>query len=104
MEFIRGLYNLKPRHRGCAITIGKYDGIHLGHQAIIKKLTSKAKKLAIKSMIIFFEPLPSEYFSKKPYFERISSLREKLAVINTFGVDYVLCLPFNAEFAQNKCR
>ena len=61
MELIRGLHNLRPRHRGCVATIGAFDGVHLGHQAVIRHLLDKARELGLPSVVIVFEPLPREY-------------------------------------------
>ena len=63
MELIRGLHNMRPRHRGCVATIGAFDGVHLGHQAVIQHLLDKSRELALPSVVIVFEPLPREYFS-----------------------------------------
>ncbi|NDH40616.1 MAG: bifunctional riboflavin kinase/FMN adenylyltransferase, partial [Gammaproteobacteria bacterium] len=62
MELIRGRHNLRPHHRGCAVTIGAFDGIHLGHQAVLGHLKSKANDMGLPSTVIVFEPLPREYF------------------------------------------
>jgi riboflavin kinase/FMN adenylyltransferase len=56
MEFIRGLHNLKPRHRGCVATIGNFDGVHLGHQAVIGQLAQKAGQLRLPMTLVLFEP------------------------------------------------
>ena len=58
MELIRGLQNLRPKHRGCAVTVGAFDGIHLGHQAVLSRLQFKAEELGLPSTVIVFEPLP----------------------------------------------
>ena len=76
MELIRGLHNLRPRHHGCVATIGAFDGVHLGHQAVIRHLLEKSVELALPSLIIVFEPLPREYFSplKAPALSQTFSL------------------------------
>ena len=63
MELIRGLHNLRPRHHGCVATIGAFDGVHRGHQAVIRHLLEKSVELNLPSLIIVFEPLPREYFA-----------------------------------------
>ena len=60
MELIRGLHNLRPRHRACVATIGAFDGVHLGHQAVLGHLQQKAAELGLPSTVIVFEPLPRE--------------------------------------------
>jgi len=58
MELVRGLYNLRPEHRGCAATIGSFDGVHLGHQAVLAQLAEQGRKLQLPVTLITFEPQP----------------------------------------------
>ena len=51
MELIRGLHNLRPRHRGCVATIGAFDGVHLGHQAVLEHLQNKAEELQLQTQL-----------------------------------------------------
>lgn len=99
MELIRGLHNLKPRHRGCAATIGNYDGVHLGHQAVLGQLAQKASELGLPATVIVFEPQPQEFFSPAAAVPRLTRLREKLQALRRFGVERVLCLRFNEALA-----
>jgi riboflavin kinase/FMN adenylyltransferase len=94
MELIRGLHNLRPRHRGCVATIGAFDGVHLGHQAVIRHLLDKSRDLALPSAIIVFEPLPREYFSPIKAPARIMSFWEKCRALEALGVDKVLRIRF----------
>ena len=95
MELIRGLHNMRPRHRGCVVTIGAFDGVHLGHQAVIKHLLEKSAELAVPSVIIVFEPLPREYFSPLEAPARIMSFREKFVAMEALGVDRLMRVRFN---------
>ncbi len=95
MEVIRGLHNLRPRHRGWVTTIGAFDGVHLGHQAVIRHLLDKAAELALPSVVIVFEPLPREYFSPIQAPARIMSFWEKCRALEALGVDRVLRIRFN---------
>ncbi|HIG40380.1 MAG: bifunctional riboflavin kinase/FAD synthetase [bacterium] len=95
MEIIRGLVNLKPRHRGCVVTIGNFDGVHLGHQAILKRIRERARELAVRSMLICFEPLPKEFFGQAP--ARLTRFRERVLLLEEVGVDLVLCLRFDEK-------
>jgi riboflavin kinase/FMN adenylyltransferase len=99
MEFIRGWHNLKPRHRGCVATIGNFDGVHLGHQAVIGQLAEKGRELGLPTQVILFEPQPQEFFQPQAAVPRLTRLREKLQALRRYSVDRVLCLPFDAEFA-----
>jgi len=100
MELIRGHYNLRPRHRGCVATIGNFDGLHLGHQAILARLADKAREYALPSTVITFEPHPQEYFHPGDRPTRLTSFREKLEVLAGLPIDRVLCLPFNRGLAE----
>ena len=62
MEVIRGLINLKPKHRGAVVTMGNFDGVHKGHQAILTKVNARAMALGAPSMLVCFEPQPKEFF------------------------------------------
>jgi riboflavin kinase/FMN adenylyltransferase len=101
MELIRGLTNLKPRHRPCVATIGNFDGVHLGHQAIIGQLAEKGAELRLPTTVVIFEPQPLEFFqpaAKVP--PRLTRLREKLQALRRYSVERVLCLRFDDELAR----
>lgn len=98
MELIRGLHNLRPRHHGCVATIGAFDGVHLGHQAVIRHLLKKSVELDLPSLIIVFEPLPREYFAPLKAPARIMSFWEKCRAIQALGVDRLLRIRFNEQF------
>lgn len=93
--FIRGLHNLRPWHRGCVATIGSFDGVHLGHQAILRQLRQAANAHGLPSVVIVFEPQPHEFFSGDKAPARLMRLREKVQALFAAGVDRVLCLQFN---------
>jgi riboflavin kinase/FMN adenylyltransferase len=95
MELIRGLHNLRPRHHGCVATIGAFDGVHLGHQAVIAHLLEKAAEFSLPSVIIVFEPLPREYLAPVKAPARIMSFAEKYRELESLGVDRVLRIRFN---------
>ncbi|MCO4837115.1 MAG: bifunctional riboflavin kinase/FAD synthetase [Oceanospirillaceae bacterium] len=97
MEFIRGLYNLKPEHRGCVATIGNFDGVHVGHQRVLRQVKLKALMQGLPAVVVLFEPQPLEYFAKDQAPRRITRLREKLLLLEQHGIDRVLCLRFDAK-------
>lgn len=99
MEFIYGLNHLTSAHRRCVATIGNFDGVHRGHQAVFSKLNQKADELGLPAVVIIFEPQPQEFFSANKPMPRLMRLREKLAIMERYGVDRVVCLRFNAKFA-----
>jgi riboflavin kinase/FMN adenylyltransferase len=99
MELIRGLHNLRPRHRGSVATIGNFDGVHLGHKAIYRHLIEKGQELGLPATVITFEPQPLEFFSPEAAPARLTRFREKLLAIRDTGVDRVMLLEFNARLA-----
>ncbi|ACE82889.1 riboflavin biosynthesis protein RibF [Cellvibrio japonicus Ueda107] len=92
---IRGLHNLRPWHRGCVATIGSFDGVHLGHQAILKQLLDAANSHQLPAVVILFEPQPHEFFAGDKAPARLMRLREKVQALRAAGVQRVLCLHFN---------
>lgn len=100
MELIRGLANLKPWQRGCAATIGNYDGVHLGHQQLLKELVARARRQRLPSVVVVFEPTPQEFLAPDTAPARLMNLREKFQALAECGVDQLLCLRFNAALAQ----
>lgn len=100
MELIRGAHNLLPRHRGCVATIGNFDGVHLGHQAVLGQLAEKAEALCLPTTVITFEPQPQEFFMGDRAPPRLTRLREKIHALRRFSVDRVLVLIFNERFAN----
>lgn len=95
MELIRSIHNLRPKHAGCVATIGKFDGVHLGHKQILMQLKAKSKALGLPSLVILFEPHPSEFFNAQKAPARLNSLATKLTYLAQEGIDRVLCLAFN---------
>lgn len=99
MELIRGLHNVRPEHRGCAVTIGNFDGVHLGHQAVLRQLAERAAALRVPTLAMLFEPQPREYFDAITAPARLTRLREKLLALQAQPVDRVLCVRFDGHFA-----
>lgn len=110
MQLIRGFYNLANHTalaKGCALSIGNFDGVHFGHQNILARLICKATEFNIPSVVMIFEPQPREFFANKvgkatsdnvP--ARLMRLRDKLKYLEKSGVDFVLCVRFSDKFAQ----
>ncbi len=99
MELIRGLHNLKPHHRGSVATIGNFDGVHLGHQAVLGQLAEKGAELCLPTVVITFEPLSREYFAPESAPPRLTRFREKAKAMQRYSVDCLLVLPFNRMLA-----
>jgi riboflavin kinase/FMN adenylyltransferase len=100
MELIRGLHNLRPRHCGCVATIGNFDGVHLGHQAVLGQLAERAAELNLPTVVITFEPQPWEFFAQGTVPPRLTRFREKLQALRRFSVERVVCLRFNRALAD----
>ncbi len=100
MQLVRGLHNLKPALRGCVATIGNFDGVHRGHQAILQRLRERAAELQLPSCVVIFEPQPREFFAPDNAPVRLSRLRDKLELLAAVGVDRVLCLAFNRRLRE----
>jgi riboflavin kinase/FMN adenylyltransferase len=104
MKVFRGLPNDRAR-APCALTIGNFDGVHRGHQALLAHVTANARRLGLEAAVMTFEPHPREYFaqrsgdmSKAP--ARIANLRDKLESLGNAGVDRVIVEHFNEHFAS----
>ncbi|QJD59075.1 bifunctional riboflavin kinase/FAD synthetase [Pseudomonas sp. gcc21] len=100
MELVRGLHNLRPRHRGCVVTIGNFDGVHAGHQAILERLRAHSERVGLPGCVVIFEPQPREYFAPQAAPPRLTRLRDKLALFEEQGIDRVLCLAFNRRLRE----
>ena len=99
MQIFRHILN-SGSHPPCVLTIGNYDGIHLGHQKLINELLIKSKNSQIDSAIMIFEPHPREFFTPKDAPSRITSLREKIEYFESKKIDRIYVVKFNMEFAQ----
>ena len=97
MRLIRGLYNIPTDFSGCVATIGNFDGVHLGHQAILQQLKKQGEKHGLPTVVMMFEPQPREFFAPDQAPARLANMSEKLQDLASFGIDYVLCLPFNQK-------
>ncbi len=95
MELIRGLHNLRDKHRGCVATIGNFDGVHLGHQQVLRQVLQKGAELGLPTVVIIFEPQPREFFAGAQAPPRLTRFDEKVRLLRAQGVDRVLCLTFN---------
>jgi riboflavin kinase/FMN adenylyltransferase len=100
VEYIRGLQGLKEKHRGAAITVGSFDGIHLGHGALIAATCGIAKQLAKPAMMLTFEPLPREYLSAQDPPARLTDFRERWRVLERSDLHYVCVLRFDEKLRQ----
>ena len=108
---VKILRSLPPAHldQPCALTIGNFDGVHLGHQALVRTLVADAREAGLPAAVLTFEPHPREYFHALarqrgrdvgPEPVRISTLRDRLEMLASLGVDRVHLAPFDQRVAQ----
>ena len=100
MRLIRGLSHLEPLKNGCVLTIGNFDGLHLGHGTVIKKLAERGQALGLPVIAMTFEPQPLEYFLGQNAPSRLTRLREKVIRFSKLPIDGLLILRFNQHFAD----
>lgn len=100
MELIRGLHNLRPRHRGCVTTIGAFDGVHHGHRAVLQRLIDKGGEMGLPTTVVVFEPLPKEFFAPQQAPARLMSFREKFKALKALGIDRILRIRFNETLRE----
>jgi len=97
MKVLRFFHELKHLETPSAVAIGNFDGMHLGHQAILKNIQDQAKARGWASVVILFEPHPKEYFVPNLSPPRLMRLEDKLLFLAKMGMDIVVCLRFNEE-------
>lgn len=100
MRFTRGLYNLPDPPLPCALTIGNFDGVHRGHQAVIQELAGAAGERDLPTSLMLFEPQPVEYFAGDKAPTRLYRCREKLMAISEQPIDLVIMMSFHASLAN----
>ena len=89
----------EPEDFGCVATIGNFDGVHLGHQDLINRLNLLSEKFDLPTTVILFEPQPAEFFLKDDLPNRLTRVREKIRLLDFYGVSPVLVLKFNEHLA-----
>jgi riboflavin kinase / FMN adenylyltransferase len=95
MELVRGLHNISQRHRGCVLTVGNYDGVHLGHQQMIGALKARAAQLRAAATVLVFEPSSKEFIDPDGAPPRLTRWREKFLALAALGVDRLVTLRFD---------
>ncbi|MDC1212298.1 bifunctional riboflavin kinase/FAD synthetase [Pelagibacteraceae bacterium] len=99
MKIYKNINLDKKFHRG-VIAIGNFDGVHLGHQKVIKEAKNKAKKKNLPLGIMTFEPVPVMFFNSKIKNHRINSLEQKKNQLKKLGLDFLIIVRFNKFFSQ----
>src|ERR1700680_1286832 len=92
MKLVRGLHDLTKADRGCVLTVGNYDGVHLGHQHMIRVLIERAAELRCASTVLVFEPSSKEFIDPAGAPPRLTRWREKYLALTALGVDRVVTM------------
>ena len=95
MELVRGLHNISRRHRGCVLTVGNYDGVHLGHQRMIGVLKTRAAELRSAATVLVFEPSSKEFIDPDGAPPRLTRWREKFLALAAQGVERLVTVRFD---------
>jgi riboflavin kinase/FMN adenylyltransferase len=105
MKAIKNLADTTPELKGSIITIGNFDGIHLGHRKIFKRVIEESKRYDRKSVVITFEPHPKKVIhpERRPFFI-LTPAAEKLSLIEMLGIDTTILISFTREFAQTTAK
>src|ERR1700732_266283 len=104
MELIRGLSGARRRVAGCGLTIGTYDGIHLGHQALLSRLNEHAVRRGEPAVLLTFEPMPREFLAPNDPPARLTSLRERWRILSGTRLDYLWLLRFRGALRTLKAE
>lgn len=100
MEIIKGIKDLKRPLRNPVVTLGNFDGVHLGHQQIFKRVKEEASKIHGQSVVITFEPHPLKVLSPERFLPLLTPFRKKMMLIEGSGIDIVLCIDFSLTFSE----
>lgn len=98
MQILRDLSSASDE-RGIALTIGNFDGLHRGHQAMLRRLLARAAELDLPAAVMTFEPHPREFFAPAAAPARLSSLREKVGLFSEAGIDRCYVCRFDRHLA-----
>ncbi len=104
MQLIRHLTHLGPLKEGCVLSIGNFDGVHSGHQTVIKKLAAQGKSMNLPVVLMLFEPQPLEFFLGDNAPSRLMRLREKVIQLKLLPIDMLLIVKFNQLIANYKAE
>lgn len=100
MRIIYGLRNLKNPLRNSIVTMGVFDGVHIGHRSIIKEAVSRAKETDAKSVVMTFDPHPMKVLNKGAFIPSLISLKHRITLIEALGADYLAILKFTRAVSR----
>ncbi|NVL91262.1 MAG: bifunctional riboflavin kinase/FAD synthetase [Desulfobacterales bacterium] len=100
MRIIKNLKEISEKLKNPVVTIGNFDGVHIGHQALFQQVVKKAESIDGTSVVITFEPHPIRVINSDKHFPLITLYEQKVELIAETGVDTLICIPFTREFAE----
>jgi riboflavin kinase/FMN adenylyltransferase len=100
MEIVRGLAKLNTSYPNTVLTIGNYDGIHLGHQKILAMVLNRAQEIGGTSMVMSFDPHPVKVLAPERNMKLLTTPEEKARLLEEMGIDVLLCVKFDKEFSS----
>jgi riboflavin kinase/FMN adenylyltransferase len=104
MKIITDLSEISKPLKNVVLTIGNFDGVHIGHQALFNQVIEKAESIDGTSVVITFEPHPIRVIKSNKHFPLITLYEQKVELIGATGVDTLICIPFTREFAAIPAR
>jgi len=100
MQLINNIEDIKEQFIDPIITIGNFDGVHMGHQALLQEVIEKADSIRGTSVVLTFEPHPMRVLKENNHFPLITLYEQKVELIEATGIDFLICLPFTLAFAS----
>ena len=100
MEIIKGIENLKRPFRNPVVTLGNFDGVHLGHQKIFQRVKEEASRIHGEAVVITFEPHPLKVLAPERFLPLLAPFRKKMMLIEKSRMDAVLCIEFSLAFSE----
>ena len=95
-------FNIKKKHKGSIVLIGNFDGLHLGHQKLLRLAQIYKKKNKLKIGVVNFDPMPKMFFNKQLKNFRLSNINQKIKLLNKFKVDFIITKKFDKKFSKTK--
>ena len=92
--------NIKKQHKNSIVAIGNFDGLHVGHQKVLKEARQRAKSKKLKFGLITFEPVPTMFFNKDIKNHRINNLNQKIYFLKKIKLDFLVIINFNKTFSN----
>ena len=105
MKIFKSLEEITPEFYDAYVTIGNFDGVHVGHRYIFNQIIEEARQVGSRAVVITFDPHPKMVLhpDRRPFY-LIATIEEKMAILEEIGIDAVFLIPFSLEYAQTTAR